>query len=160
MASTRKCKYTLQSVDKSLRAEPRSSPNFACASPTRLGNTTPSMPQRAPLTPISGNSTRRKELTPIQRAEICTAFEWGGAIPEIAKRFKVPESTIRETIKKATTTSRLVDLVHRRSILFVTNATYYVSQEKIQSTRINNSKNTQSSISQRKPYTDFSDAMA
>jgi Mor family transcriptional regulator len=59
------------------------------------------MPPRAPLTPISGNIAHRKELTPIQRAEICTAYDWGGSVPEIARRYNVPESMIRTTLKQA-----------------------------------------------------------
>ena len=84
----------VQSWVISLRSEARSPPKFGYASPTRPENTTPTMPQRTPLGPISGNQTARKELTPLQRAEITTAAAWVVSRREIEEHYNVPKSTV------------------------------------------------------------------
>jgi len=52
------------------------------------------MPQRTPLGPISGNKAARKELTPLQRAEITTVAAWGVSRREIEEHYNVPKSTV------------------------------------------------------------------
>ncbi len=54
-----------------------------------------------PLTPISGNSSCRKELTPYERGLIVGRSFRGASTAEIQKEFLVPESTIRSTISQA-----------------------------------------------------------
>lgn len=56
---------------------------------------------RTPLKPISGNSSRRKELTPYERGLIVGRSSGGASTAEIRKEFLVPESTIRSTISQA-----------------------------------------------------------
>jgi len=56
---------------------------------------------RTPLKPISGNSSRRKELTPYERGLIVGRSSGGASTAEIRKEFLVPESTIRSTISMA-----------------------------------------------------------
>jgi len=55
---------------------------------------------RTPLTPISGNSSCRKELTPYERGLIVGRSSRGVSTAEIQKEFLVPESTIRSTISQ------------------------------------------------------------
>ena len=54
-----------------------------------------------PLTPISGNSSCRKKLTPYERELIVGRSSRGASTAEIRKEFLVPESTIRSTISQA-----------------------------------------------------------
>jgi transposase len=56
---------------------------------------------RAPLASTSGNETRRKELTPIERERIITAAEWGATQAQICDRYNFKKSTVRETLAKA-----------------------------------------------------------
>ena len=58
-----------------------------------------SMP-RPPLTNISGNSRRGKELTPDVRGFIAGLRVAGFKAAEIRKKFRVPESTTKSTINK------------------------------------------------------------
>jgi transposase len=57
------------------------------------------MPQRRILGEIDGNRPVRKELTPIQRAQIVGAIDGGASIRETAKRLGFPYSTVRSTVK-------------------------------------------------------------
>jgi len=58
-------------------------------------------PKRKPLGEISGNIPRRKELTPIQRAEIIGASKCSVKPAQIAKDLSVPRTTIYTTIGRA-----------------------------------------------------------
>lgn len=56
---------------------------------------------RAPLTPISSNINRRKELTPYRRAYITGLAEAGATVSSISATQNLPRQTIIDTIKKA-----------------------------------------------------------
>jgi DNA-binding NarL/FixJ family response regulator len=56
------------------------------------------MPRR-PLTEISANPRRGKELTPCTRSKISTLREEGAEIHHISKRLQIAESTIKYTIQ-------------------------------------------------------------
>ncbi len=56
---------------------------------------------RTLLTPISGNSSCRKELTPYERGLIVGRSSRGASTVEIQKEFLVSESIIRSTISQA-----------------------------------------------------------
>jgi len=58
-------------------------------------------PQRTPLRPISGNIYRRKELTPYQRGQIVGYSLLSCSPTEISASLNIPESTVRDTLKKA-----------------------------------------------------------
>ncbi len=54
---------------------------------------------RHPLGEISGNILQKKELTPFQRGKVVSATQFGHTPAEIAKVLKVPDATIRTTIR-------------------------------------------------------------
>jgi hypothetical protein len=56
------------------------------------------MPQRSPLTPISGNQCRGKELSPYLRGRIVEAYTCGATPSALATRFSLPRSTIQSTL--------------------------------------------------------------
>ena len=56
-------------------------------------------PQRRPLGPISGNTIKKKELTPYKRGQIVDASIAGLNNPTIATTLKTPESTVRTTLR-------------------------------------------------------------
>ena len=60
-------------------------------------------PIRTPLGQISGNSRPKgHELTPIQRAKIVGAAEYGVSLAQIAAQSSLPDSTICYTIQQDT----------------------------------------------------------
>jgi hypothetical protein len=152
----------VQSWVISLRSEARTPPKFGYASPTRPENTTPTMSQRTPLGPISGNKTTRKELTPLQRAEITTAAAWGVSRRETEKHYNVPNPPFRTPSTRPPnepTNSRLLDLTGQGSILLVTKDTCYVSYAKTLNIPTGSSKIIRSLIFHEKPYGEFSTTM-
>ena len=54
---------------------------------------------RRPLGPVSGNSIRKKELTPYKRGQIVGAAQLGASNVEIAVTLNTPESTVRSTLR-------------------------------------------------------------
>jgi transposase len=56
---------------------------------------------RRPLQEISGNSIKRKELSPYQRGQIVGAARGGMSQAEIAKAFNVAKSTVFDTLFNA-----------------------------------------------------------
>ncbi len=53
---------------------------------------------RAPLAPISGNTPRRKELTPFQRGLLVGQVTRGATPGKIQKDFRIPRSTTRSVV--------------------------------------------------------------
>jgi transposase len=51
-------------------------------------------------TVISGNSSRKPNLTPPERQAIIAKYEAGVSVPELAEEFARGRSTIRDTIKR------------------------------------------------------------
>jgi transposase len=55
---------------------------------------------RTPLGEISANNRRGFDLTPSLRSRICGARDFGVGIAEIARRYEIPDSTVRSTLQQ------------------------------------------------------------
>src|SRR5215469_4704839 len=63
------------------------------------------MPNRTPLTPISGNRIAQKELSPHLRGIIIGRSQAGKNPTQIADALNLPQSTVRDTLDKSATRS-------------------------------------------------------
>ena len=71
---------------------------------TSPSSTTPIMSKRAPLTPISGNKTPRKELNILTKGEILGQAKLGATLTEISRNLNVPRSTVYGVLDRLHTT--------------------------------------------------------
>jgi transposase len=63
------------------------------------------MLRRAPLTPISGNKTVRKELDLLIKGKIAGQAELGATFTQISRNLNVPRTTVHEVLSRLQTTS-------------------------------------------------------